>query len=169
MPKTPERLTELLRDLEIIGRRIYDEIGDIASATKGMIPPRRAADFPQEEALSNVAAKYELPLMADLEKWTDVFDIQAGPWALHLSGNAVPTPQLVVTLRGNRARTSTIEPFVTMVRPAESFETVNLDSHGSGNVALLSGRSIILVQGDEVWAVHLSFRNSNNWRRGRLS
>jgi hypothetical protein len=153
-----ERLTELLRELEIIGRRINDEVSSIASAMKGMILPPPLP--PRAGRLTVTRVTGAPPLLTDRETWTDAFEMHAGPWALHLSGTVVPTPQLSVTLRGNREGTASIEPLLTMVRPAENFETVHLDSHGSGRVALLSGRSIMLLQGDEVWVVHLSFRNS---------
>ena len=52
-----------------------------------------------------------------------------------------------------------VDPFLTLVRPAEGFETVNLDSSRTGDIALPTGESVILLQGDEVWEVRLSFRD----------
>jgi hypothetical protein len=49
------------------------------------------------------------------------------------------------------------EPFLTLVRPAEGFETVNLDSSGSGKIALPADESVMLLQADEIWEVRLSF------------
>ena len=97
-----------------------------------------------------------------IEKRGKTFSIlRLGPWALHLAGTAVPTPQLAVSLRGNQWETPSVEPFLTLVRPAEGFETVNLDSSGSGKIVLPAGESVMLLQGDEVWEVRLSFRD---WR-----
>jgi hypothetical protein len=95
---------------------------------------------------------------ADREIWADAFDLAAGPWALHLTGTAHPTPQLTVWLRENQMGPPPIEPFLTLVRPSEGFETINLDSSGSGKMALLTGDSVMLLQADEVWEIRLSFR-----------
>jgi glycine/D-amino acid oxidase-like deaminating enzyme len=100
-----------------------------------------------------------LLLPTDQETWADAFAIEAGPWAVHLTGTALPAPQLAINLRANLGAIIPMEPFLTLVRPAQGFETVNLDSDGSGKIALPRGDSVMLVQGDEVWEVHLSFRN----------
>lgn len=42
-------------------------------------------------------AEDELLLPADRETWTDAFDIEAGPWAVHLTGTA-REPHLVIAL-----------------------------------------------------------------------
>ena len=99
----------------------------------------------------------------DADSWVDAVNVEAGPWALHLAGTAVPKPQLGVSLLGNQLRTPSVDPFLTLVRPGEGFETVNLDSSGSGKVALPDGESVMLLQGDEVWEVRLSFNDG----RGR--
>ena len=103
--------------------------------------------------------RLERPLPTDQESWADAFDLEAGPWAVHLTGTAVTTPQLVVSLRENQVVAPSVEPFLTLVRPAEGFETVNLDSSGSCRLALPAGDSMMLLQGDEVWEVRLSFRD----------
>jgi hypothetical protein len=154
-----ERLKALLRELEIVANRINDELGDVASATAGMFPLARASVAAK---MSFEEHKLRLPperLASDLETWTDAFDLETGPWTLHLTGTAVPTPQLVVSLRENQVGATSVEPFLTLVRPAERFETVNLDSSGTGDIALPTGESVILLQGDEVWEVRLSFRD----------
>jgi hypothetical protein len=156
-----ERLTGLLRDLEVIANRINDQLGNIASATAGLLPPAPLA-APLEAPLFDEVrreAEDELLLPADQEKWADAFAIEAGPWAVHLTGTALPTPQLAINLRANLGGATLMRPFLTLVRPAQGFETVNLDSDGSGKIALPRGDSIMLVQGDEVWEVRLSFRN----------
>jgi hypothetical protein len=48
---------------------------------------------------------------------------------------------------------------LTLVRPAEAFETVNLDSSGIGEIALPTGDSVVLLQAEEIWEVRLSFRD----------
>ena len=115
------------------------------------------------EALSDVDFLVGQPLQrrlpTDHERWADAYDLEAGPWAIHLTGNAVPTPRLVVSLRGDQVGMPSVDPFLTLVRPAEGFETVNLDSSGSGKLALPAGDSVMLLQGDEVWEVRLSFRD----------
>jgi hypothetical protein len=98
-------------------------------------------------------------LQTDQERWTDAFDLEVGPWAIHLTGNAVPTPRLVVSLRGDQVGMPSDDPFLTLVRPAEGFETVNLDSSRTGDIALPTGESVMLLQDDEVWEVRLSFRD----------
>ena len=98
-------------------------------------------------------------MQTDQERWTDAFDLEVGPWAIHLTGNAVPTPRLVVSLRGDQVGMRSDDPFLTLVRPAEGFETVNLDSSRTGDIALPTGESVMLLQDDEVWEVRLSFRD----------
>ena len=65
----------------------------------------------------------------------------------------------MISLRGDQVGMPPVDPFLTLVRPAEGFETVNLDSSGSGEIALPAGDSVMLLQGDEVWEVRLSFRD----------
>jgi hypothetical protein len=133
-----QRLNELRRVLERIAKGINDELGGIASATAGMFlsaPP------------------------ADREPWSDTFAIEAGPWAVHLTGTARPAPELAIDIRAKVAAIASMELFLTLVRPVQGFQTVNLDSSGNGKVALPRGDSVMLVQGDEVWEVHLSFRD----------
>jgi hypothetical protein len=156
-----ERLSELLRELKTIANRINDELSDVASATAGtLFPPSQITALSVDALLAEedlVEAQYERVPSGDREMWTDVFDVEAGPWALHLTGTAVPTPQLAVSVRGNQVAEPSVEPFLTLVRPAEGFEIVHLDSHRNGKIALPHGDSVMLVQGDEVWEVHFSF------------
>jgi hypothetical protein len=130
-----KRLAELLHELGMFADHINDELGDIASVAAGMFPPPAP------------------------ETWSEAFAVEAGPWAVHLAGTAVPTPQLAVNLHRNVAEEISAEPFVTLVQPAQGFETVNLDPSGNGKIALPRGDSVMLVQGDEVWEVRLSFRH----------
>jgi hypothetical protein len=156
-----DRLAELLRELQLIGVRIREEIDEIDLATDAKFAPE---EFVAPQSAVPFVAD-EMPLEANLrlptarETWADAFDIEAGDWALHLVGLAIPTPRLAITLRSKDGVTTPIEPFLTLVRPADGFEIVNLDSSGHGEVALPSGDIVLLVQGDEVWNLHLSFRN----------
>ena len=155
-----ERLTELLHELEMVANRINNELGDIASATAGLFPPAPLAALSDklfEEDL--VVAQQEQRFDADRETWEDAFDLELGPWVLHLAGIAAPTPQLAVALRANQLGTHSVDPFLTLVRPEEGFETVNLDSSGSGKIVLPAGESVMLLQGDRVWEVRLSFHD----------
>jgi hypothetical protein len=154
-----ERLKALLRELEIVANRI----GDVTSATDDMSPRAQIAATIREDELYTALAERRLP--TDQERWTDGFDLEAGPWAIHLTGNAVPTPRLVVSLRGDQMGMPSDDPFLTLVRPAEGFETVNLDSSGIGEIALPTGDSVMLLQADEVWEVRLSFRDFSRGAR----
>ena len=60
-------------------------------------------------------------------------------------------------MRANQVGSPSVEPFRTLVRPAEGFETMHLDPCGSGKIALPAGESVMLLQADEVWEIHLSF------------
>jgi hypothetical protein len=163
-----ERLTEVLRELEMVANRINDELGDIASTTSdmfpaaGMLPAAPSTIFALSDALfpkeDLTEVQQDPRSLGDRETWEDMFDLEAGAWALHLTGTALPTPQLAVSLRGNHEQMRSTTPFLTLVQPAEGFETVNLDSSGSGKIALPAGESVMLLQGDEVWEVRLSFR-----------
>jgi hypothetical protein len=162
-----ERLTELLRELGMVASRINNELGSLTPARAEMSPPAPPKESPL--SLDGVfgAARYrsfvgdypERRLRADAESWADAFEVEAGPWTLRLTGAAVPTSELVVSLHGNQEGTFQVDPFVTLVRPTEGFETINLDSFGRGKVALPLGDSVMLLQGDEVWQVRLSFRD----------
>jgi hypothetical protein len=153
-PLLEERLTELLCELQRLGAGIKANIRELAIDAG---PPRASYAM----AASQVVADSQLPpLPADHGMWVDTFTIEAGPWLLHLTGSAMPTPQLAVTLLGDRDRVSREEPFLTLVRPAQGFEIVNLDSSGNGKIALPPRESVLLVQSDEVWDVRLNFHNS---------
>jgi hypothetical protein len=159
-----ERLTELLRELEIVANRI----GDLTSATGGMFPRAQVAaslslETPSDADLYEGLSERRLP--TDQESWADAFDLEAGPWAIHLTGNAIPTPRLVVSLREDQVGMPSDDLFLTLVRPAEGFETVNLDSSGIGEIALPTGDSVMLLQADEVWEVRLSFRDFSRGAR----
>jgi hypothetical protein len=86
----------------------------------------------------------------------------AGPWAPNLAGTALPKPQLAVSVRGDQVEAPSLEPFliISLVRPAEGFETVHLDSSGSGKIGLPAGESVMLLQADEVWEGRLFFRGA---------
>ena len=93
----------------------------------------------------------------------DTVDVEAGPWGPHLAGTALPKPELAITVlaisvRGNQVRAPSAEPFLPMVRSAEGFETVDLDSSGRGKVAVPAGESVILLQAGDVWEIRLLFR-----------
>jgi hypothetical protein len=152
------QLTELLRELEAVANRINDELGDVAAATPDAFSPTALAASLSLDRPSDEKAPLQRWLSTQ-ERWADAFDLEAGPWAMHLTGTAVPTPRLVVSLRGDQVGMPSDEPFLTLVRPAEGFETVNLDSSGTGEIALPTGESVMLLQGDEVWEVRLSFRD----------
>ena len=158
-----ERLTELLHELEMVANRINDELGDIASATSGIFPAAPSTIFALSDALfpkeGLTEVQQEPRSLGDRETWEDMFDLEAGAWALRLTGTAIPTPQLAVSLRGNHEQMPSTKPFLTLVRPAEGFEIMNLDSSGSGKIALPAGESVMLLEGDEVWEVRLSFRD----------
>jgi hypothetical protein len=158
-----ERLKALLRELEIVANRI----GDITSATDDMSPRAQIAESLSLETPSN-ADLYQAPLERRLptgqERWVDAFDLEAGPWAIRLTGSAVTTPRLVVYLRGDQVGPWD-DLFLTLVRPAEGFETVNLDSSGIGEIALPTGDSVMLLQADEIWEVRLSFRDFSRGAR----
>jgi hypothetical protein len=96
----------------------------------------------------------------DRKTWTNTFGVEAGPWALHLAGTTAPAPHLAVSLHSNQVGSPSVEPFLTLVRPSEGFEMVNLDSSGSGKIALPPGESVMLLQADEVWEIRLSFRGA---------
>ncbi|MBO0758452.1 MAG: hypothetical protein J2P54_21585, partial [Bradyrhizobiaceae bacterium] len=144
-----------------LGDRIREDIGEIDLDIDEDSPVVPAAGSFSLADVRFAEVREILPLHADHEIWTDGFDIEAGPWVLHLTGTALPTPQLAIALRGNRDGLSREALFLTLVRPARRFEIVNLDAAGNGRVALPPGESIVLVQGDEVWAVRLNFLNSS--------
>jgi hypothetical protein len=152
-----ERLLDSLRRLEM---RAHDAQEELARIVRD--------DFESTQRISSlrlrVLERSDTELLDqlsrfDADSWVDAVNVEAGPWALHLAGTAVPKPQLGVSLLGNQLRTPSVDPFLTMVRPGEGFETVNLDSSGSGKVALPDGESVMLLQGDAVWEVRLSFND----------
>jgi len=159
-----ERLTELLRELAVVASRINNEIGNVASAkaaTSPAAPPKMSPFVEFEEARFARVEDYQAgPAAADSEPWADALAVAAGPWTLRLTGAAVPTPELVVSLHGNRVGTSQVDQLLTLVRPSEGFEPLNLDSFGRAKVALPAGDSVMLLQGEEVWQVRLSFQHS---------
>lgn len=151
-----EQLRERLRRLQLICTRIREGIAEIGLDVDAGLP---RASFAAAEARLDFERLQTLALQDDHETWADAFDIQAGHWALHLTGTALPTPQLAITLRGDLEGASSSKPLITLVRPAQGFEIVNLDSSGNGKVALPPDESVMLVQGDEVWEVRLTFNN----------
>jgi hypothetical protein len=159
-----ERLTELFRELQTVASRINEELGDISSAVAGLFPPagtplsRDAPIAEHSHALLRMP-KLERHLPTEQDTWADVFDLPVGPWGLHLSGTALPDPQLAISMRANELGAPSIEPFLTLVRPAEGLETVNLDSPGDGRITLPAGQCMMLLQADEIWKVRLSFRD----------
>lgn len=158
------RLTELLRELDIVADRINVEFDDIASGTAGMFspafpdePPTISYSYEPRFADGTVAAR---AASRDPESWSDTFDVDAGPWTLRLASDVVGrTPQLAVSLRANDTQMPSADPFLTLVQPNVSFDTVNLDASGSGSIALSAGDSVLLLQGDEVWEIRLSVRD----------
>jgi hypothetical protein len=155
-----ERLTELLYELKSVASRINEELGDVPYAAADLTPSARiAASLPLdalfEDTLDAPIARHP---PTDQGIWADVLDLAAGPWRLHLSGTALPQPKLAISVRANQAKAASVEPFLTLVRPAAGFETVNLDSSGNGKIALPAGESVMLLQADEVWEIRLSFR-----------
>jgi hypothetical protein len=159
-----EQLLYSLRTLERIADHITEELGSVASRMGEDLRLDAEVARSQQDVYEDVRAEHyfaeEAPGLAltfDSGSWMDDVDIRAGPWVLHLTGSARPTPQLAITLRKNDEATSPAEPFLTLVRPAQDFETVNLDPSRGGSVALPRGESIMLVQDDEVWEIPLSF------------
>jgi hypothetical protein len=149
-----ERLAALLRELEVVANRVKDELGDVSSAAAGMFPPAAVAASLSLDALLEddpIGPRQERRPPSDREMWMDAFDLEAGPWALHLAGAALPKPQLTVSVRGNEVGEPPAAPFLALVRPVEGFETVNLDSSGSGKIALPAGESVMLLQAAASW------------------
>jgi hypothetical protein len=133
--------------------------GDLGAALNAAMEAIETAFPPLAGQLPDLGeARQELSFPPDQETWANTYDVEAGPWSLRLAGTVVPTPQLMISLHGNQAGAPPVEPFLTLVRRAEGFGTVNLDSSGSGTIALPVGDSVMLLQADEVWEVRLSFR-----------
>jgi hypothetical protein len=153
-----ERLTELLYDLKSVAGRINEELGDVSSGAADLPPARITPSLSFHALYEDIT---DAPLArhppTDQEIWADGFDLAAGRWGLHLSGTALLEPQLAISVRAPEAGASPVEPFLTLVRPAEGFEKVTLDSSGSGKIALPEGQSVMLLQADEVWEIRLSF------------
>jgi hypothetical protein len=152
------RLIGLLPDVRMIAERISEQFSHLLSMMTDMAGASRTSFESSDAVMEYEPLPYPASL-PDLETWSEACDVAAGPWTLHLSGRALPRPELAVALRGNSEEASAIEPFLTMVQPARGFELVNLDTSGSGKVALPNGESVMLVQGDEVWEIRLAFRS----------
>jgi hypothetical protein len=154
-----ERLLRSLGRLETMADDVKGKLARFASEIRDDIEPtQRAASLSVQrfsEYRSKALSDHFLPF--DVDGWMDAVNVEAGPWALHLAGNAVPAPELAISLRRNQVGTPSVDPFLTLVRPAEGFETVDLDSSGNGKIALPAGDSVMLLQGNEVWEVRLSF------------
>jgi hypothetical protein len=160
-----ERMTELLRELEFVANRINDELGDVTSTAAAVFPRGPLVEsYPSAELFKeNLTETRPLEFLLPRDGWADTFDLEAGHWVIHLAGTATtPRPQLTIALNGNQVGRPSIDPFVTLVRPMEGFDTVNLDSSGSGKFALPFGDSVILLQSaDDVWELRLSFRDED--------
>jgi hypothetical protein len=155
-----ERLLGLVQRLRAMAAHMADGLDDVEFSTAPRLPTRR--DMPA------ISAAYARATHLDTdETWTDTIDVEAGPWALSLAGSARPAPELSITVRPASMRFSVVEPLITLVRGRQSFETVQMDSARLGNVPLLPGESVLLVQDDEVWEVQLSLRNGDSSFRSR--
>jgi hypothetical protein len=151
-----ERLMEVLSELQRLADRIREDMNSVTSSTGRVEPPRpRSLLF---EPARELARRFDMPPTLETDRWSDTIGVEAGPWALQLSGTALPAPELAVTLCGADEKTAPVEPFLTLVSPKQGFETANVDSDGHVKVALPQGDSVLLVQGDEVWEVRLNYR-----------
>jgi hypothetical protein len=149
-----------LLGLQNLANQISQELGAVSKldlfAKDPSAEENRVAAY-QDLFVERLVAAEASRLPPNRETWTNTFGVEAGPWALHLAGTTVPTPQLAVSLH-EKVGAPSVEPFLTLVRPAEGFETVHLDSSGSGKIGLPAGESVMLLQADEVWEVRLLFR-----------
>src|SRR5262249_6170866 len=144
-----EELRRLLHELARVAKVLYAFSGDPSHAAS-----RTFSNFAQS---FEHAARAQLESEGDRETWAAAIDIKAGPWALHLTGTAVPKCHREIGLRKDQEAELPAEAFLTLVRPARDFELVHLDSSGNGKVALPRGESIVLVQSNEIWEIRLSY------------
>lgn len=153
-----ERLTELLIELQLVHHRIRGWLGsDFAQSGISARPAHKAPPEPEDLFFEAFEAKLAMPLDDRDSPWADTYEVEAGPWALHLAGAVDPVPRLAVSMQRSQPGLPATEPLITLVRPASGFEVLNLDGKGSGKVALPVGESVMLVQADEVWEIRLRY------------
>jgi hypothetical protein len=167
-----ERLESLIPELLMARDRISERFAHLLSIVDELRSAGRTESASPEEAASaslEEAAEFRefrsdeawgVVRVPDYETWADAFDVRAGPWALHLTGTARPTPQLSVMLSSADQEVADEQPFLTLVRPKQGFESANIDSAGRATIALPRGESVLLVQHDEVWEVRLTLSNA---------
>jgi hypothetical protein len=133
------RVVELLREME-------ERVDHIRGALRRGI----------ESASDELQSYKEWPFAHG--EWTGSIGIEAGPWALLLVGSARPSARLAITVRENEKGTHGSVPFMTLVRPHEGFEMATVTPSGEAQIPLPQGESVLLVQGDEIWEIGLTFR-----------
>ena len=157
------RLLALLDGTRLISHAsVRAVVDDAIAAAVDHVEPWADAQRPRSlqpatEMLSAIRTSLQAPESGP-RGWSETIEVTAGSWALQLSGTALPAAQLAVTLRGTDASAVSEQPMLTLIRPNESFETASLDSDGQAELALPEGESLLLVQGDEVWELRLSYR-----------
>jgi hypothetical protein len=154
------RLVQVLNELQQLADSIQRDMASVISSI-GMVEPRKTPVsrwFLHESAPAmELRAKASMPSL-ETDRWSRTIDIEAGPWALQLSGVALPAPQLAVTLRRADEKVASVQPLLTLVRPRQGFETANVSPDGHAKMALPQGQTVLLVQSNEVWEVHLNYR-----------
>src|SRR5262249_18176530 len=102
-----EELRRLLHELARVAKMLYAFSGDPSHAAS-----RTFSNFAQS---FEHAARAQLESEGDRETWAAAIDIKAGPWALHLTGTAVPKSHLEIGLRKDQEAELPVEAFLTLV------------------------------------------------------
>lgn len=170
-----ERLVELLNSVQErcdqIRGHIYEIIPSVTTDAS-LAASARVEDQANEDPLAELSRLIalrdvfqpdedeELAYDFDREEWSETINVEAGPWEIDFAGTARPGPRLAITLSSVERQLTHSNPFLTLVRPQEGFETVDFDPSGRAHIALPRGDSTLLLQGDEVWQVRLKFRSA---------
>jgi hypothetical protein len=155
------RLLDLLHEVRLISdETIRTVVQDAISSSIGEFESvRRNAPRLPDTLVEAALPAFERALRissSELQDWSTI-EIAAGPWTLQLGGTALPAPQFAVTLGGADERSAAGEPFLTLVRPKQGFETAGFDASGAAKMALPEGQSLLLVQDAEVWELRLNY------------
>jgi hypothetical protein len=151
--RVTKQLRELLHQFQIIAKTTSMIMTSVEAASG------REPLFLQMSQRIQSTALMRARVPDDYKTWADAIGVQAGPWSLNLSGTALPTPRLRVALDQRKHEALHSEPFLTLVRPGQGFETATTDSEGRASFPLPAGASVLLLQHDEVWEIRLLFRN----------
>jgi hypothetical protein len=167
LQQVSDRLVDVLFRLQRESHQLADDIQRIVLVAIDTPPSDKfsyGSDYgSQGDFVSHSFASSDFQDMLAPEEslpgWYPTKQVTAGDWSLLLAGVATPRPILTATLEPIGERGSDDLPALTLVQPNEGFEVADVDSAGLNKVNLPSGRSILLIQGEnEIWQIPLTLR-----------